>query len=48
MTKRLINNSYTNEKACGSPANARNRKLSHILETEPTHATEYNEKYGFA
>ena len=44
MAKALINNSYTNEKTCGSPENTRNRKISHILETTPTHATEYNLK----
>ena len=43
MAKALINNSYTNEKACVSPSNYRKRKLSHILETAPTHATEYND-----
>ena len=42
----LIDNSYTNEKACGSPEDVRKRQLSHILETAPTHATEYNEKKG--
>ena len=48
MAKGLINNSYMNEKVCGSPENVRKRQLSHILETTPTHATEYNEKKGFA
>ena len=48
LGKRLINNSYTNEKACGSPANSRKRQLSHILETAPTHATKYNLTKGFA
>ena len=38
----LINNSYINEKTCGSPSNTREINISHILETEPTHATEYN------
>ena len=47
MDKGLINNSYTNEKACGSPENVRKGQLSHILKTAPTHATEYNEKKGF-
>ena len=40
--KGLMNNSYTNEKVCGSPSNIRKRQLSHILETEPTHVTQYN------
>ena len=44
LLKSLINNSYTNEKQCGSPENFRKRQLSHILDTEPTHATEYNKK----
>ena len=35
MAKALIKDSYTNEKSCGSPANVRKRKLSHILETAP-------------
>ena len=43
----MINNSYINEKTCGSPENARNRQLSQILETAPTHDTDYNKK-GFA
>ena len=38
----LINNSYTNEKKLEIPENNRKRKISHILETELTHATEYN------
>ena len=44
----MINNSYKNEKACGSPENVRKRQLSHVLETAPTHATEYKLKRGFA
>ena len=40
VPKELIKNSYTNKKACGSPENDRKRKLSHILETAPTHTTE--------
>ena len=47
LAKALINNSYTNEKTCGSPANARKRQLSHIFET-PTHSTEYDLKKEFA
>ena len=46
LAKRLINNSYTNDKACVSPGYFRKRQLSNILDTEPTHATEYNEKMG--
>ena len=42
MAKALINKSYMNDKTCGSPENIRKRKISHILETAPTHATEYN------
>ena len=42
LARGLINNSYTNEKACGRLENVRKRKLSHILEIAPTHATEYN------
>ena len=48
MAKGLINNPYMNEKECGSPENVRTRQLSHIFDTAPTHATEYNEKNGFA
>ena len=44
--KALINNSYTNEKTCVSPVNFRKRQLLYILETVPTHDTEYNEKKG--
>ena len=46
MAKGLINNSYTNEKSCGGPANVRKRQLSYVLETASTHATEYNKKKG--
>ena len=42
LAKGLINNSYKNEKACGSQANVRKIQLSRILETAPTHATKYN------
>ena len=48
LAKALINNSYMNEKTCGSTENTRKRQISHILETEPTYATEYNNKKGFA
>ena len=37
-----------NEKTCGSPSNTRKGIISHILETAPTHATEYNFFKGFA
>ena len=30
-----------NEKTCGSPSKTRKRQISHILDTAPTHATEY-------
>ena len=43
----LINKSYINEKTCVSPSKTRKRQISHILETAPTHATEYNLKRGF-
>ena len=46
MAKGLNKNLYKNEKACGSPANVRKRKLSHTLESAHNHATEYNEKMG--
>ena len=46
LAKALINNSYMNEKTCGSPENTRKRKISHLSETAPIHATEYNEKKG--
>ena len=47
LTKALSNNSYTNDKTCGSPENVIQRQWSHILETAPTHDTEYNGKNGF-
>ena len=40
LTKCLIKNLYTNDKACGISGNVRNRQLSHILETANTHDTE--------
>ena len=43
----LVNNSRMNENTCGSVSTTINRKISHILETAPTHATKYNKK-GFA
>ena len=43
----LVNNSYTNKKAHGSLSKTRKRQISHILETSPTHASEYNEKWVF-
>ena len=48
MADGLINNSYKNDKACGSPENFRKWQLSHILDTAPTHFTEYNGQKGFA
>ena len=48
MAKALVNNFYMNEKTCGSPAKTRKRKISHILETAPTYATEYDEEKRFA
>ena len=42
----LINNSYINQNICGSPSKTRKRQISHILETAPTHVTEY--KKGFS
>ena len=47
MAKRLINNSYNNDKACGSSENVQKIQLSHIMETATTHATEYNKKWVF-
>ena len=44
MAKALIHNSYINEKICGSQEKTRKRKISHILETAPTHATDYDKK----
>ena len=37
-----------NDNKFWSTGNTRKRKISHILETEPTYATEYNNKKGFA
>ena len=48
MAKVFINNSYMNKKTCGSPSNTRKKQISHILETVPTHVTEYHLKKGFA
>ena len=42
--KALIKNLYMDEKTRGIPENTRNRQLSHLLETAPTHATEDNKK----
>ena len=44
LAKSLINNSYVNEKKCGSPSKIRKRKISQILETAPIHATDYDLK----
>ena len=46
MSKALINNSNTNGETCGNLENNRERQISNILETEPTHATGYNFKKG--
>ena len=47
MAKALIKNSYINEHLCTSPKNRRNMNISQILETSPTHVTEYGGKSGF-
>ena len=47
LAKGFNNNSYKNDKACGSPENIRKIQLSHILESAPTHATKYNAKKWF-
>ena len=44
MAKVLTNNSYMNDKTCGGPSKNRKRQISHILDTSPTHATEYHFK----
>ena len=44
LAKAFIYNSYINEESCSTQAKTRKRKISHILETEPTHAIEYNKK----
>ena len=41
IAKALIHNSYIYDESCTSPAKTRKRNISHILETAPTHATEY-------
>ena len=43
----LINNLYIHFKTCESPSTTSKTQISHILETEPTHATEYNKKRFF-
>ena len=40
----FIDNPSFNEKTCGIPENTPKRKISHILETSPTHATDYDKK----
>ena len=40
LTKCLIKNLYTNDKACGIPGIGNNRQLSLLLETANTHDTE--------
>ena len=42
IAKALIKHSYMNQKTCGSPEKTIKRKISHILDTAPTHATDYN------
>ena len=44
MDNVLIHNSYIIEKTCASPENTRKIDISYILDTEPTHATDYDEK----
>ena len=48
MAKEFIHNSYIDGKTCGSLENIIKRKILHILETSPTHATDYDKKEGFA
>ena len=48
MAKALVDNSYINGKTYGSPENTIKINISHILETTPTHATDYDGKKGFA
>ena len=42
MAELFINSSFMNDEKCGSTENNRNWQVSIILETTPTHATEYN------
>ena len=44
LDKALVKNSYTNNKTCISTENTRKRKISLILDTETTHATDSDEK----
>ena len=46
MAKVLIKNSYISDDSCTSSVNTRKRKIPHILQTVPTHATEYDERMG--
>ena len=39
FSKSLIKKTYINDNIGGSPENTGKRKISHILETTPTHAT---------
>ena len=41
-----IHNSYIIEKIGGTPENTTKRKILHLLETAPTHATDYDKKKG--
>ena len=47
LAEALIHSSYINDETCGIPSKTIKIKISHILETEPTHATEYDEINGF-
>ena len=44
LAKGLIYNSYINEELSKITKNRRNSTGSHILDTDPTHATEYDFK----
>ena len=45
-SKAFIHKSYIDENTCSSPENTRKKRISHILETAPTHATHNDEKMG--
>ena len=42
LAKSLFQNLYINDDSCTSPEKIRKIKISHILETAPAHATEYD------
>ena len=46
LAKLWINKSYMTDKTRGSPSNTIKRQIPHILDTEPTHTTEYNNEKG--